>query len=150
MLRRVISPDGRYIHQEQDVVPVISFMAVDLRLALASRCALRRIADTGSVSIRDAQLRQELDDVVFLLDREDDGQVAERDMSVAAILLDTIADAAAAAGVAAGAIILATRGWYWLDPAVTLAIVVVVAYHAVALIRKVLARLRSTAPDRAS
>ena len=48
-------------------------------------------------------------------DQED--ETDERDLSVAAVLLDTIADAAAAAGVAAtGAIILATGGWYWLDP----------------------------------
>ena len=67
-----------------------------------------------------------------------------RDLSVAAVLLDTIADAAAAAGVAAtGGIILATGGWYWLDPAVALVIAVVIAYHALALLRKVLARLRS-------
>ncbi len=80
--------------------------------------------------------------------REGEGRASERDLSVAAVLLDTIADAAAAAGVAAtGAIILATRGWYWLDPAVALAIAVVVAYHAFALIRKVLERLRSTAAD---
>jgi len=74
-------------------------------------------------------------------DDEDDGEL---DLSVAAVLLDTVADAATAAGVAVvGAIILATGGWYWLDPAVALAIAVVVAYHAVALIRKVLARLRA-------
>lgn len=49
----------------------------------------------------------------------------------------------AAAGVAAtGAIILATGGWYWLDPAVALVIAVVVGYHAVALLRKILRRLR--------
>jgi cobalt-zinc-cadmium efflux system protein len=73
---------------------------------------------------------------------EDEGN--ERDLSVAAVLLDTIADAAAAAGVAAtGAIILATGGWYWLDPAVALAIAAVVAYHAFVLIRKVLRRLRA-------
>jgi cobalt-zinc-cadmium efflux system protein len=66
-----------------------------------------------------------------------------RDLSVAAVLLDTIADAAAAAGVAAtGGIILVTGGWYWLDPAVALVIAVVIAYHALALLRKVLARLR--------
>jgi cobalt-zinc-cadmium efflux system protein len=41
----------------------------------------------------------------------------ERDLSVAAVLLDTVADATAAAGVAAaGGIILATGSWYWLDP----------------------------------
>ncbi len=72
-----------------------------------------------------------------------DDQDQERDPSVAAVLLDTLADAAAAAGVAVtGAVILATGGWYWLDPAVALAIAIVVAYHAVALIRKVLTRLR--------
>ncbi|HUZ26656.1 MAG TPA: cation diffusion facilitator family transporter [Streptosporangiaceae bacterium] len=75
-------------------------------------------------------------------DDADAGQTAERDLSVAAVLLDTVADAAAAGGVAAaGAIILATGGWYWLDPATALAIAVVVAYHALALVRKVLSRL---------
>lgn len=65
----------------------------------------------------------------------------ERDLSVAAVLLDTAADAVAAAGVAiAGAIILAVHGLYWLDPAFALAIAIVVAYHALRLIRKVLAR----------
>ena len=69
---------------------------------------------------------------------DDDG---ERDLSVAAVLLDTVADAAAAAGVAAaGAIILIVGGWYWLDPAVALTIAVLVAFHALALIRKILRR----------
>jgi len=73
----------------------------------------------------------------------DDDDAGGRDLSVAAVLLDTVADAAAAAGVAAtGGIILATGGWYWLDPAVALVIAVVIAYHALALLRKVLARLR--------
>jgi cobalt-zinc-cadmium efflux system protein len=81
-------------------------------------------------------------------DQED--ETDERDLSVAAVLLDTIADAAAAAGVAAtGAIILATGGWYWLDPAVALAIAVVVTYHASALIRKAVTRLRSAAAESA-
>lgn len=73
---------------------------------------------------------------------EDEEEGGERDLSVAAVLLDTMADAAAAAGVAVvGAIIFATGGWYWLDPAIALTIAVVVAYHALALIRKVLGRL---------
>jgi cobalt-zinc-cadmium efflux system protein len=77
---------------------------------------------------------------------EDEGDGEERDLSVAAVLLDTVADAAAAAGVAAvGAIILATGGWYWLDPAVALVIAVVIAYHALALLRKVFRRLRPAA-----
>jgi cobalt-zinc-cadmium efflux system protein len=74
----------------------------------------------------------------------DDDDPDGRDLSVAAVLLDTIADAAAAAGVAAtGGIILAAGGWYWLDPAVALTIAVIIAYHALALLRKVLGRLRS-------
>lgn len=86
---------------------------------------------------------------VLVLREDEDGEDG-RDPSVAAVLLDTLADAAAAAGVAAtGAIILATGGWYWLDPAVALTIAIVVGYHAVALIRKVLSRLRPTAAGRA-
>ena len=82
--------------------------------------------------------------LILRSDPEDDDDADDRDLSVAAVLLDTLADAAAAAGVAAtGAIILATGGWYWLDPAVALIIAVVIAYHVVALLRKVLARLRS-------
>ena len=74
----------------------------------------------------------------------DDDDSDEHDLSVAAVLLDTIADAAAAAGVAAtGGIILAAGGWYWLDPAVALVVAVIIAYHALALLRKVLGRLRS-------
>ncbi len=76
--------------------------------------------------------------------RGDEGdEDGERDLSVRAVLLDTVADAAAAAGVAAvGAIILVTGGWYWLDPAVALAIAAVIAYHALALVRKAVTRLR--------
>jgi cobalt-zinc-cadmium efflux system protein len=76
-------------------------------------------------------------------DPDPDGD-GDRDVSVHAVLLDTVADAAAAAGTAvAGGIILAAGGWYWLDPAVALVIALVVAGHAAALIRKVVARLSS-------
>jgi cobalt-zinc-cadmium efflux system protein len=79
----------------------------------------------------------------LILRREDEDDADEHDLSVTAVLLDTIADAAAAAGVAVtGAIILATGGWYWLDPAVALAIALIVTYHAIALLRKILIRLR--------
>jgi cobalt-zinc-cadmium efflux system protein len=74
-------------------------------------------------------------------DADDDGT---EDLNVKAVLLDTAADAAAAAGVAAsGAIILGAHGWYWLDPAVALAIAVIVGYHAVKLTRTITAALRS-------
>ena len=77
-------------------------------------------------------------------DDPDPGGDGDRDVSVHAVLLDTVADAAAAAGTAAtGGIILATGGSYWLDPAVALVIAPVVAGHAATLIRKVLARLRA-------
>jgi len=72
---------------------------------------------------------------------DDDG---EEDLNVKAVLLDTAADAAAAAGVAvSGAIILGAGGWYWLDPATALVIAVIVGYYALNLIRKITAALRS-------
>jgi cobalt-zinc-cadmium efflux system protein len=71
-------------------------------------------------------------------DNDDDREPGE-DLNLQAVLLDTAADAAAAGGVAvSGAIILATGGWYWLDPAVALAIALVIGYHALRLIRHVL------------
>jgi len=55
-----------------------------------------------------------------------------------AVLLDTAGDAAAAAGVAVtGGVILATGGFYWLDPAVALVIAVVVGIHALVLLNDV-------------
>ena len=62
----------------------------------------------------------------------------DEDLNVRAVLLDTAADAAAAAGVAAtGAVIYVARGLYWLDPVVALAIAVVVAYHAARLLARI-------------
>jgi cobalt-zinc-cadmium efflux system protein len=73
-----------------------------------------------------------------------DGGDGGEDLNVKAVLLDTAADAAAAAGVAvSGAIILGAGGWYWLDPATALGIAVIVGYHALKLIRKIAAALRS-------
>jgi cobalt-zinc-cadmium efflux system protein len=73
----------------------------------------------------------------------DDGGTGE-DLNVKAVLLDTAADAAAAAGVAvSGAIILGAGGWYWLDPATALVIAVIVGYHAQRLICKIMAALRA-------
>jgi cobalt-zinc-cadmium efflux system protein len=73
-------------------------------------------------------------------DDEDGGE----DLNVKSVLMDTAADAAAAAGVAvSGAIIAATGGLYWLDSAIALVIAVVVGYHAQKLIRKIIAALRA-------
>jgi cobalt-zinc-cadmium efflux system protein len=80
------------------------------------------------------------------LDDEDD-EGGEGDLNIKAVLLDTAADSAAAAGVAiSGAIIFGAGGLYWLDPATALVIAIVVGYHAAKLLRKVIAALRSTQP----
>ena len=65
------------------------------------------------------------------------------ELNIRAVLLDTAADAAAAAGVAvAGGIIYATGGNYWLDPTVALVIAAVVCYHALRLLARIVASLR--------
>jgi cobalt-zinc-cadmium efflux system protein len=80
----------------------------------------------------------------FVLGGDPGGDDDEEDLNVKAVLLDTAADAAAAAGVAvSGAVILGAGGWYWLDPAVALVIAVIIGYHAQKLVRKVVAALRS-------
>lgn len=72
---------------------------------------------------------------------EDDDD--EGDLNIQAVLLDTAADAAAAAGVAvAGGIIYATSGNYWLDPTVALIIAAVVGYHAARLLARITVSLR--------
>jgi cobalt-zinc-cadmium efflux system protein len=78
----------------------------------------------------------------------DDGDSGEEgDLNMKAVLLDTAADAAAAGGVAiSGAVILGVRGLYWLDPAVALIIAVVVGYHALSLVRKVIGAIKSSGP----
>ena len=77
-------------------------------------------------------------------DEDEDGPSGDS-LAMRAVLLDTIADVASAAGVAVvGAVIAVTHGWYWLDPAVALIISVIVGAHAAALIRTVTAALRRT------
>ncbi len=65
------------------------------------------------------------------------------DLSMESVMLDTVADAAAAIGVAiSGAIILATNGTYWLDSLVALLIAIVVTYHALRLMGRARTDLR--------
>jgi cobalt-zinc-cadmium efflux system protein len=67
----------------------------------------------------------------------------EGDLSMESVMLDTVADAAAAIGVAiSGTVILATGGSYWMDSLVALLIALVVGYHALRLTRRVLLDLR--------
>ncbi|MCW2945157.1 MAG: cation transporter [Actinoallomurus sp.] len=80
-------------------------------------------------------------------DVDDDG--GDEDLNMKAVLLDTAADAAAAGGVAiSGAVILAAGGLYWLDPAVALVIAVVIGYHALSLVWKVVTAIKSSKPKR--
>lgn len=85
--------------------------------------------------------------VVLRIDFDGDDDSDEA-LSHRAVLLDTVADAASAFGVAgAGAVILATGGWHWLDPAVALGIALVVGWRAFLVLRKVQGSLRATASD---
>ena len=67
----------------------------------------------------------------------------EGELGMQSVMLDSLADAAAAAGVAvSGAIILITHGHYWLDSAFALVIASAVGYHAIKLLRKIRTRHR--------
>ena len=79
--------------------------------------------------------------LVLRADADDDDDGGD-DLSMRAVLLDTIGDAAAAAGVAAtGAVILADGQLRWLDPVVAIVIATVLGHHAVRLLGDVMRRL---------
>jgi cobalt-zinc-cadmium efflux system protein len=81
--------------------------------------------------------------LVLRVDLDDDDDDVHEQLSSRAVLLDTLADAAAAAGVAiAGGIILATHSLYWLDPTIALFIAAVIGFHAFQLLRDVRLALR--------
>ncbi|TMK72125.1 MAG: cation transporter [Actinobacteria bacterium] len=74
------------------------------------------------------------------------GNIESSDFNMRSVMLDTVADAAAAAGVAiGGAIILIAGGLYWLDSAIALAVALVIGFHALKLLREVLVDLRRSA-----
>ena len=76
-------------------------------------------------------------------DADDPGDSEGDRANMRAVLLDTLADSAAAGGVAVtGAIILADPALAWLDPTVALVIAAVIGYQAVVLIRQVVIALR--------
>ena len=67
----------------------------------------------------------------------------EGDLNMESVMLDSVADAAAAIGVAvSGTVILLTHGLFCLDSVVALVISVVVGYHALRLLRRVMSDLR--------
>lgn len=78
----------------------------------------------------------------FILGRD----AGREDLHMRSVLLDTIADAAAAGGVAvAGGIIYFTGRLYWLDSAVAVLIGVVIGFGALKLLRDVIEALRRDA-----
>ena len=72
------------------------------------------------------------------------GRSARReDIHMKSVLVDTLADAAAAAGVlVAGSIIWVTRGLYWLDPVIALILAGVIGYTGIRLASQAVAALR--------
>ena len=73
---------------------------------------------------------------------------ASEDLHMRSVLLDTLADAAAAGAVAiAGTVIALTGRFFWLDPALGLVIGIVVAVPAIALCRMAVAVLRGAEVD---
>src|SRR5690349_608228 len=73
---------------------------------------------------------------------------ADEDLHMRSVLLDTLADAAAAGAVAvAGAVIALTGRFFWLDPVLALGIAVVVTVPASALCRKAVAAIRGEEVD---
>ncbi|MBV8788234.1 MAG: cation transporter [Mycobacterium sp.] len=73
---------------------------------------------------------------------------ANEDLHMRSVLLDTLADAAAAGTVAiAGAVIATTRRFYWLDPALALVIALVVILPASTLCNKAFRAIRGDEID---
>ncbi len=83
---------------------------------------------------------------IFLHERH--AHSASTDLNMRSAMLHLLSDALASLGVAiAGAIMFATGGWNWLDPAVSLAIAASIAWHAVRLLRAANAVLLEGSPD---
>jgi len=77
------------------------------------------------------------------------GMSARReDIHMKSVLVDTLADAAAAAGVlVAGSIIWVSRGLYWLDPVIALILAAVIGYTGIRLASQAVAALRGRDVD---
>ena len=70
------------------------------------------------------------------------------DLNMRSAMLHMAGDAVASLGVAAaGVVITLTEGWYWLDPAVSIALGLLIARSALRLLRKTLDVLLESTPD---
>lgn len=73
---------------------------------------------------------------------------AGEDLHMRSVLIDALADAAAAAAItAAGVVILVANGLYWLDPVLALAVSVLIAIAAIQLVVKAISALRGKPVD---
>ena len=71
------------------------------------------------------------------------GDENDGDLHMRSVMLDTLADAVSSAAVAVtGAIIFATGRFFWSDSAVAAVIGIVISYHAIKLMRTVIADLK--------
>ncbi|HCU92851.1 MAG TPA: hypothetical protein DHU96_08970 [Actinobacteria bacterium] len=119
-------------------------------ILVVTEAARRLIAGTGQVHGLAVLIASGIAAVAMLAgglilrgdgEAEDDTEGDRANMR--AVVLDTLADSAAAAGVAiTGAIILAAPALAWLDPTIALVIAAVISYHALPLIRDVVRTLR--------
>ena len=76
---------------------------------------------------------------IFILGNDD----SKEDLHMRSVVLDTISDAVASAAVAVtGGIILAAKGFYWIDSMVALIIGLVIGYQAVKLLKDIIKELR--------
>ena len=83
---------------------------------------------------------------LFVREQPEPGETV--DLNMRSALLHLASDAAASLGVAvAGAVMLATGGWSWLDPAVALLIGLSIAWHAWKLLKASTAVLLEGTPD---
>ena len=140
-------PGGRYRNATNVAAVINAGWMLVVSIAVVAGGVQRLVSGTPHVDGRPVLIASAVAAAAMLCGalvlREGTGGAGGEDLNVKAVLLDTAADAAAAGGVAlTGAIILATHGWYWLDPAVAMIIAVVVGYQALGLVWKALTALR--------
>jgi cobalt-zinc-cadmium efflux system protein len=144
------SRPGGYPRANAIAALVNSGWLLALSVLIVAGAADRLIAGTPSVRGLPVLVASGIAAVVMLVaalilraDVDEHGGDGDEQLSLRAVLLDTVADAAAAAGVAVtGGVILATGGLDWLDPAVALVIAVVIGYGAIRLLKRVLVAVR--------
>jgi cobalt-zinc-cadmium efflux system protein len=121
---------------------VNSCLLLAVSLAVAAKAMSRLITGTPSIHGLPVVIASVIAAIAMIWCALILGDV-EGDLNMESVMLDSVADAAAAIGVAvSGTVILLTHGLFWLDSVVALVISVVVGYHALRLLRRVVSDLR--------